>query len=86
MIRVGIPFIVFMVGGLYGSAYMFEKKFEASAAEKTNVTLEERTRRHVKKRKVDVAEEHARLLASRRDAGSDYVNIPVPKSGAPRSL
>ena len=87
VVRVGIPLVGFMVAGMYASAYMMEKKYEASASEKTNVTLEERTKKYVKKRKVNVEEEYQRLLAHREaHNGADYTNKPVPRTNAPRSL
>ncbi|KNC50650.1 leucyl-tRNA synthetase [Thecamonas trahens ATCC 50062] len=86
LVRVGIPFVGFMVAGLYGATYMMDKKFERSTASKTNVTLEERTKRHVKKRKVSIEEEYQRLRDHAAESGSNYENKPVPRTNAPRSL
>ncbi|EME30761.1 hypothetical protein Gasu2_50050 [Galdieria sulphuraria] len=79
--KVGLPFITFLLGGLYGMAYIMEGRVEVKEArdrlEGFPKELAEELKVDIsKKKKISLEEEYEK---AKQLASADYENKPVPK-------
>ncbi|KAK4524013.1 hypothetical protein GAYE_SCF01G1912 [Galdieria yellowstonensis] len=79
--KVGLPFVTFLLGGLYGLSYIMEGRIEVKEARDRMEGFPEELAQELKvdtskKRNISLEEEYEK---AKQMAAADYENKPVPK-------